>query len=130
MTRSSEQSLGLRIDSASDTPPFAQIRGQVNEAAASGRLPAGTRLPTVRALAEALGVAPGTVAKAYRELEEGGTIETRGRAGSFIAARGDGPSAAVVAEAARFAALCRRDGVEPEQAVALLRAALAASRPS
>ena len=44
----------------------------------------GHRLPTVRALAQELGIANNTVARAYRELEVAGAIETRGRAGSFV----------------------------------------------
>jgi DNA-binding transcriptional regulator YhcF (GntR family) len=118
----------LSIDTGSRTPASVQIRDRITEAASSGRLAAGARLPTVRALADTLGVAAGTVAKAYRELEETGTIETRGRSGSFIAPRPDGAPAVVVSEAARFAAVCRRAGVGDEQALALIRAALAASR--
>ena len=63
----------------------AQLREQITAAAVAGSLPAGTKLPTVRALADQLGLAPNTVAKAYRELENAGVIETRGRAGSYVA---------------------------------------------
>jgi DNA-binding transcriptional MocR family regulator len=59
----------IRIDPDAATPPYEQIRVQVADQARSGTLPAGTRLPTVRRLADDLGVAPGTVARAYRELE-------------------------------------------------------------
>ena len=52
---------------------------------AVGRLEPGSRLPTVRELAAALDMAPGTVARAYRELEADGTVITRGRAGTFVA---------------------------------------------
>ena len=52
---------------------------------AVGRLEPRRRLPTVRQLAHQLGLAPGTVARAYRELEHDGTIITRGRAGTFVA---------------------------------------------
>ncbi len=118
----------LAVDGASRTPASVQIRDRISEAAASGSLPAGARLPTVRGFADRLGVAAGTVAKAYRELEESGVIETRGRAGSFVAARPDGAPAVVIAEAARFATVCRQAGVGDDQAVTLLRAALSASR--
>ena len=53
--------------------------------AASGDLPAGTRLPTVRALAADLGLAANTVARAYRELESDGVVVTEGRRGTFVA---------------------------------------------
>jgi DNA-binding transcriptional regulator YhcF (GntR family) len=52
-----------------------------------GSLAPGVRLPTVRALAEELELAPNTVAKAYRALEEEGLIEGRGRRGTFVADR-------------------------------------------
>ena len=59
----------LRIDVGSSVPPFEQIRGQVAGLIASGALSPGDRLPTVRDLASDLGVAVGTVQRAYRELE-------------------------------------------------------------
>ena len=52
---------------------------------AVARLEPGSRLPTVRALADQLELAPGTVARAYRELETEGTVTARGRAGTFVA---------------------------------------------
>jgi DNA-binding transcriptional regulator YhcF (GntR family) len=49
-----------------------------------GSLAPGERLPPVRALAAELGLAPNTVAKAYRRVEEDGLIEGRGRSGTFV----------------------------------------------
>ncbi|MFP5416681.1 MAG: GntR family transcriptional regulator [Actinomycetes bacterium] len=72
------------IDSSLPIPPYKQICDQVARGRASGDLPAQHRLPTVRKLAAELGVAANTVARAYRELEESGLIETRGRHGSFV----------------------------------------------
>ncbi len=45
----------------------------------------GQRLPPVRQLAADLGLANGTVARAYRILEEADILETRGRKGTFVA---------------------------------------------
>lgn len=73
------------VDLSSAMPPYEQIRTQVAALVASGDLRRGDRLPPVRALAGELGVAPGTVARAYRELERSGVVETRGRAGTLIA---------------------------------------------
>lgn len=53
----------------------------------AGSIGPGARLPTVRALADQLELAPNTVAKAYRRLEEDGLIEGRGRLGTFVADR-------------------------------------------
>ena len=67
-------------------PPYEQVRTQVATMAATGVLPVGSRLPTIRQLAKDLGTASGTVARAYRELESDGVITTRGRHGSFVSA--------------------------------------------
>jgi DNA-binding transcriptional regulator YhcF (GntR family) len=74
----------LRIDPESAVPPYEQIRAQVATMAATGVLPVGSRLPTIRQLSKDLGLAGGTVARAYRELESDGVIATRGRHGSFV----------------------------------------------
>lgn len=76
----------VRIDVASSVPPYEQLRAQIGALAGSAALPVGARLPTVRGLADDLGLAPGTVARAYRELERDGCVETRGRHGTFVAA--------------------------------------------
>lgn len=74
----------LSVDTESAVPPFEQIRVQISQLAASGALAAGTRLPSIRQLSADLGLAPGTVGRAYRELETSGVISARGRHGSFI----------------------------------------------
>jgi DNA-binding transcriptional regulator YhcF (GntR family) len=75
----------VRIDDDSNRTIYEQIMGQLKEAAATGRLRAGGRLPPVRELADRLGIAPGTVARAYRELEERGVVVTQGARGTFVA---------------------------------------------
>jgi DNA-binding transcriptional regulator YhcF (GntR family) len=74
----------VTVDPGGPQPPYQQIRVQVLEAVSSGSLPAGVRLPTIRQLAVDLDLAANTVARAYRELEADGVIETRGRRGSFV----------------------------------------------
>ena len=76
--------LQLTIDPKAATAPFEQVRTQIAAAVADGRLDAGTRLPTVRALAADLGLAANTVARAYRELEADSVIATHGRGGTFV----------------------------------------------
>ena len=61
-----------------------QIHTQVVALVGSGGLPAGARLPPVRTLASDLGVAPNTVAKAYRALEQDGFVTTAGRRGTVV----------------------------------------------
>ncbi|MFE4543721.1 GntR family transcriptional regulator [Arthrobacter sp. NPDC056727] len=75
---------GISVDVGSPTPPYEQIRLQISALIAAGGLPAGTRLPAVRSLAADLGLAAGTVARAYKELEQSGLIETRRRNGTVV----------------------------------------------
>ncbi|WP_243058861.1 GntR family transcriptional regulator [Nocardioides sp. SR21] len=106
------------LDPASDAAPFEQLRAQIARRAASGDLPAGARLPTVRALAETLGLAVNTVAKAYRALETDGVIVTEGRRGTFIASAT--PGADVRDAAAAYVETARRQGLTLPEAVRLV----------
>jgi DNA-binding transcriptional regulator YhcF (GntR family) len=114
--------MSFSVDASLPEPPYVQLREQVRRRVAAGDLGPGTRLPPVRRLADELGLAPNTVAKAYRELEHLGVIETRGRAGSFVSGDDVGRAAreAAQAYADRVAAL----GVDPNEAIALVRRAL------
>ena len=76
--------LVLRLDPDAGVPLYEQLRAQLSVMVAVGHLPPGSRLPTVRRLAAAAGMAPGTVARAYRELESDGALEGRGRRGTFV----------------------------------------------
>jgi DNA-binding transcriptional regulator YhcF (GntR family) len=108
------------LDADSPVPPFEQLRAQLAGRAASGDLPAGTRLPTVRALAGQLGLAVNTVARAYRELEADGVITTEGRRGTFVAGTAAASSDAAAGAAAAYAASARRLGLTLPDAVRLL----------
>jgi GntR family transcriptional regulator len=72
------------VDPSSGVPPYEQIRAQVEVLVLSGHLRPGTSLPTIRQLAHDLGVAPGTVQRAYRELELGGVVESNRRRGTVV----------------------------------------------
>ncbi len=75
----------VAIDDESSVPPYRQLVDQVLALVAAGGLPIGQRLPPVRQLAADLGLANGTVARAYRTLEVAGILQTRGRKGTFVA---------------------------------------------
>jgi GntR family transcriptional regulator len=79
--------LTLSVDLASPVPPYEQLRAQVAGLIATGDLQAGARLPSVRQLAADLGLAGGTVARAYHELELAGQVEGRGRHGTVVRPR-------------------------------------------
>ena len=107
------------VDASSSEPPFEQVRRQIAAGAASGALPPGHKLPTVRQLAEDLGLATNTVAKAYRALETAGIIETHGRAGTLVASRRMHDVEASSA-AASFVDVARRQGLSKDEALRLV----------
>ena len=116
--------LRVVIDLGTGVAPYEQIRAQVVALVAAGRLAPGDRLPTIRALATDLGLAPGTVARAYRELEESGVVTTRRRAGTVVAA-GVSPADVDARRAARdLVATARASGLSDARVLALVRDAL------
>jgi GntR family transcriptional regulator len=114
----------LEVDLTSGVPAYEQIRTQVVAHVAAGRLVAGDRLPTIRALATDLGLAPGTVARAFHELEADGVVETRRRAGTVVAAGASVPTDVVRRAAEVYVAAVRAAGLDDAEAVALVRGAL------
>lgn len=112
--------MSLFVDTSSVEPPYEQVRRQIADGVASGTLAAGHKLPTVRQLAADLGLAPNTVARAYRELEADGVLETHGRKGTFVASRRmDDAAAGEAAEA--YAVLARRQGLSLDEAMRLVQ---------
>jgi len=105
----------LSVDRDLPVPLGVQLRGLIEYGIACGELLPGARLPSVRELADELGVAPMTVSQVYRELKDGGLIEARAGLGTFVSDNG-APAAALDP---RLAGLQRRlDGVI-EDALAL-----------
>lgn len=114
----------LTVDPRSAVPPFEQLRVQLLEQVQSGELAFGAKLPTVRRLAEDLGLAPGTVARTYRELEQNGIIQTRGRNGTFVAWSRDEAERLVQDAASAYADRIRSLGFDSDRAVAIVQRAL------
>lgn len=77
----------IQISTGAGVAIYRQIVNQVKYIVASGRLEAGDRLPSIRQLAKQLLINPNTVARAYRELEQEGVIETRQGAGTTVTDR-------------------------------------------
>lgn len=119
--------LRLTIDPDAADAPFEQVRAQIAGQARAGGLPVGRKLPTVRGLAEQLGLAANTVAKAYRALETDGVIETRGRNGTFVAAAGEAADKEAAAAADTYARRARRLGLDHTAALAAVTDALRAT---
>lgn len=114
----------ITVDPTSPVPPFEQLRAQLFSQMQTGTLPAGSRLPTVRQLASDLGIAPGTVARAYKELEAAGAIETRGRNGTVVAWSADAGERRVQELAVQLASAARDAGVPADRVRAIIEAAL------
>lgn len=79
----------IRLDLKRDTPIYEQIIEQVKYHVVKGNIKPGMAIPSVRKLALELNITPGTVAKAYQELERQGIIETVRGKGAFIAGNTD-----------------------------------------
>src|SRR6195952_5898053 len=107
----------ITVDAGSAVPPYEQVREQIRSQVDAGELSPGTKLPTVRRLAGDLGLANNTVARAYRELEALGVIETRGRAGSVVT--GAGVDRAAREAAHQYAATLKALGLGADEGVAL-----------
>jgi len=75
----------LRIDPADGVPIWRQIEGGMRRLVALGSLGPGAAVPSVRDLAQELGVNPMTVAKAYRHLTDAGVLLVRRGEGTFVA---------------------------------------------
>jgi DNA-binding transcriptional regulator YhcF (GntR family) len=112
------------IDQDSPVPPFEQLRAQLARQIQERTLAVGTRLPAIRRLAADLGLAVNTVGRAYRELEDAGLIETRGSAGSFVAAAGEEGRERARRAAAEYAAVVASSGIDPGEALRIIQAAL------
>jgi GntR family transcriptional regulator len=78
------------VDPRSGVPLYLQLIEQVKRAVALGTLGPGEQLPTVKALALDLTINPNTVARAYRDLEHDGVIDTSPGRGSFVRMDGSG----------------------------------------
>ncbi|WP_432536121.1 GntR family transcriptional regulator [Kineococcus arenarius] len=116
--------LRVAVDTASPVPAYEQLRRQVATLVTTGTLRTGDRLPAARALAADLGLALGTVQRAYRELELAGLVASRRRTGTVVTA-----SAAPVDEEVRWAAegyveRALQAGLDPEEVLDLVRDAL------
>lgn len=116
--------LAFEIDAHGDLPPFEQLKAQIVGRISAGELIAGTRLPAVRTLATDLGIAPNTVARAYRELEAAGLLAAHGRNGTVVSASSDGPASALQLEAQGYAAKARELGISADEALAFVERAL------
>lgn len=118
----------LSVSTTDPTPPYEQLRRQLADLVAAGVLRPGDRLPPLRQLAADLGLAVGTVARTYRELELAGLVVSRRGGGTRVADRPAVPRLAdtdvLAGHAAAFARQVRLLGIADDDAVAAVRRAL------
>lgn len=115
----------LEIDTRSPVPPYEQLREQIAALIGAGALAPGMKLPTIRQLAGDLGLATGTVARAYRELDAAGVVASRGRHGTTVIHAGSAPPGGVLDAARRYATDVKQLGAHLDDALAAVRAAYA-----
>lgn len=111
------------VDAGSGVPPWRQVHDQLVRLIEFGTLAPGHRLPAIRRLARDLGLASGTVARVYRELESGGLVTTEGARGTVVTGPGAGADAASLLRdaAGKFTAFARELGADEDTAVAAVR---------
>ena len=117
----------LSVDPTRALPVYEQVREQIRRMIAAGTLAPGMRLPTIRQLAADLGLAKGTIERAYELLEGDAVIERHGRNGTFVSeaallSRRE-VTAGLDTAAEQLVIAARQLGADEEAAVAALRKA-------
>ncbi|NLN22275.1 MAG: GntR family transcriptional regulator [Syntrophomonadaceae bacterium] len=74
----------FEIDFDSGIPIYIQLKNEIKYAIATGKIPPGSQLPTVRQLAVDLKVNVNTISRVYSELEKEGVLSTRQGKGTFV----------------------------------------------
>ncbi|AXB48169.1 GntR family transcriptional regulator [Amycolatopsis albispora] len=119
------------VDADSGVAPWRQVHDQLVRLITAGALTPGTRLPPIRQLARDLGLASGTIARVYRELEAGGWVHTARAKGTVVTEAADRPgkTALLHAAAADYARAARDLGVDAETALAAVASAWSVLEP-
>lgn len=111
----------LEVDTASAVPPFDQIREQLAGLILAGSVGPDERLPSIRQLAADLGLAAGTIARAYAELEAAGLVTSARGRGTRVTPTASAERSVQVAVDA-YVEAARRGGLDLAATVALVRA--------
>jgi len=109
------------LAAADEASPTMDIYRQLRGLIVSGQLGANERLPTVRQTASDLGVAAGTVAKAYKMLEHEGLVVTRTAAGTRVAESAAVLPASVMRRIRELVVEASASGADPDDVVNVLR---------
>ena len=124
----------LRVVTSDPTPPYEQLRRQFVELIGTGVLSPGDRLPPLRQLAADLGLAVGTVARTYRELEAANLVVSRRGGGTRVRADLSRPAAppprTVQDRAEAFVREARLLGADDDAIRSAVARAVAATAPA
>lgn len=108
-------------------PLYEQVTEQMRQSIARGELETGSRIPSIRELAQHLKVNPNTVMRAYQELERDSLIETRIGQGTYVTAAAERVEAVrrslARSAANEYAQSMRKLGLDFSDAKALLEEA-------
>jgi DNA-binding transcriptional regulator YhcF (GntR family) len=118
--------LRVVVDADNGVAPWRQVYDQIVRAITTGALAHGARLPPIRQLARDLGLASGTIARVYRELEAGGQVATGRAKGTVVTGPAEQPNRAELLRkaAAEFAVRAYELNAGPAEAVDAVRTAL------
>ena len=126
---SRSQPLGLGVDRSRKVPAYRQIADQVRLLVAAGGAAPGAQLPTVRRVADEVGVHFNTVARAYRLLDRLGLISAQRGRGTYVVRRSvagrHGRRQDLAALSRELVANAVRLGFTPQETRAALEKALA-----
>jgi GntR family transcriptional regulator len=111
-------------DVATATSIYERFRGLI----ASGYLGQGERLPTVRQTAADFGVAAGTAARAFKQLEQDGLVETRKGGGTRVAQSASPLPGSLVEKVRQLVDLAEESGVSIDEVQSALLAVWSAPR--
>lgn len=120
-------SVAIHVDSSHPTPVYEQLRQQIETSILSGVLQKGSKLPTVRQLASDLGIATGTVMRAYTELETQGLITKKRGGGSVVSSPRSGQPGTVSRLAAlsgNFVIQARSSGANDQEIIDAVQEAM------
>ncbi|HEY0516763.1 MAG TPA: GntR family transcriptional regulator, partial [Solirubrobacteraceae bacterium] len=119
----------IAVDRDAEVPIGVQLAWALRSRIADGRLQPGSRLPTLRELAETTGVNVNTIRAVYQRLEQEGLVESRHGSGTFVSKHSK--DAGLVGSIAALAASeAQSQGVDPRSvAAALYTSSSAAGAP-
>lgn len=121
----------MHIRAGSPIPRFLQLKSQLEYLIVTGELAPGSRLPSIRTVANALSIGPATVVRAYSELVDSGLAVANGKVGFFVIGAGTDLSGPHGEFRERIGDLVRdaiRGGIALEQLVEIFMAQVAESK--